>query len=46
MGETIEAVTNLVGKPEVKRKFGETGVHEEYHSNDHSASIKDGKFLD
>jgi hypothetical protein len=46
MGETIEAVTNFVGEPEVKRKFGETGIHEECHSNDHSGSLTDGKSLD
>jgi hypothetical protein len=42
----VEAVTNLVGKPEVKRKFGDTDVHEGYHSNEYSGSIKDRKLLE
>jgi hypothetical protein len=36
----------LVGKPEVKRKFGDTVVHEEYLSNEYSGSMKDEKLLD
>jgi hypothetical protein len=35
MREIIEAVTNFVGKPEVKRHVGHTGVDGEYHSNEH-----------